>query len=124
MWVLVLGRVALMKAQSIEGPVGASPACCHSEQSEESLRGLRTAMTVTERFFASLRMTLSWRVAKPLSGLEFTGGAPLWCSRVRVFRSSILPFPLADSDLSFILARRVPCGRKFYTLAVHGERSR
>src|ERR1700690_4107481 len=34
---------ALMKAQNmdglIEGPVGASPVCCHSERSEESLRG-------------------------------------------------------------------------------------
>src|ERR1700676_2149199 len=30
---------ALMKAQIIEGPIGASPACCHSERSEESLRG-------------------------------------------------------------------------------------
>jgi hypothetical protein len=28
-----------MKAQTIEDPVGASPACCHSERSEESLRG-------------------------------------------------------------------------------------
>jgi hypothetical protein len=28
-----------MKAQIIEGPVGASPVCCHSERSEESLRG-------------------------------------------------------------------------------------
>ena len=26
-----------MKAQTIEGPVGASPACSHSERSEESL---------------------------------------------------------------------------------------
>src|SRR5258708_3685140 len=29
-----------MKAQTIKGPVGASPACCHSERSEESLGGL------------------------------------------------------------------------------------
>jgi hypothetical protein len=30
---------AMIKAQTIEGPVGASPACCHSERSEESLCG-------------------------------------------------------------------------------------
>ena len=35
---LFKGR-ALMKAQTIEGPLGASPACCHSERSEESLGG-------------------------------------------------------------------------------------
>jgi hypothetical protein len=29
-----------MKAQTIEGPLGASPACCHSERSEESLCGV------------------------------------------------------------------------------------
>jgi hypothetical protein len=30
---------ATIKAQTIEDSVGASPACCHSERSEESLRG-------------------------------------------------------------------------------------
>jgi len=30
---------ASIKAQAIEGSVGVSPACCHSERSEESLRG-------------------------------------------------------------------------------------
>src|SRR6266849_3986910 len=30
---------ALKKAQTIEGAVGANPARCHSERSEESLRG-------------------------------------------------------------------------------------
>jgi hypothetical protein len=35
---------------------------------------------------------------------------------VRVFWSSIFPFPLADSDPSFLRARRVPQGRKTRTL--------
>jgi hypothetical protein len=34
-----LAHPPLKKAQTIEGPVGASPACCHSERSEESLCG-------------------------------------------------------------------------------------
>jgi len=80
---------ALMKAQTIEGPVGASPACCHSERSEESLRGLRTAMTVTERFFASLRMTLSWWVARLWAILNFG-----WRTLV-MFKGA--GFPILDS---------------------------
>jgi hypothetical protein len=28
-----------MKAQTIEGPVGPNPVCCHPERSEESLHG-------------------------------------------------------------------------------------
>jgi hypothetical protein len=34
-----LAHPPLKKAQTIEGRVGSSPACCHSERSEESLCG-------------------------------------------------------------------------------------
>jgi hypothetical protein len=33
----------MARARTIEGSVGASPACCHSERSEESLRGFACA---------------------------------------------------------------------------------
>jgi hypothetical protein len=60
-------------------------------------------------------------VAQPSSDFNLTGGAPLRCSRVRVFRSSILPFPLADSDRFFLRARRVPHGGKTRTLHKNRE---
>jgi hypothetical protein len=49
------------------------------------------------------------------------GGAPSRSSRVRVFRSSILSFPMADSDPSYLRARRVPHGRKTRTLRKNRE---
>ena len=52
------------------------------------------------------------KVAQSLSGFELKGGARLPCSRVRVFWSTILSFPLGGSDSSSLGVRRVPRAKK------------
>jgi hypothetical protein len=58
-----------------------------------------------------------WWAAHLLSDFEYSGGEPLWSSRVRGFRILDSFFPLADSDPSFHRAWRVlhgenPASRK------------
>jgi hypothetical protein len=54
-------------------------------------------------------------MAQRLIDSELMGGARLRFSKVRIFRSSILPFPLAESDPYYLRALRVPHGKKIRT---------